>query len=568
MAFDGAFLHTVITELSAAVLSRVEKIYQPSKDELVIHLKKKDFSRKLHISARNGAARIGFTNAQFENPPSPPMFCMLARKMFSSSRLISVEQRELERVAELKFEAVNEMGDIVNPKIICEFIGGANNIILCDGEGKICDAVNRSDITAGRLIMPGAKYACPESRGKLNILTSGAQEVITQLKERGGEVSKALLDTLEGFSPLVCRELVFSALKETQADINSIDLNRLEKPLCECIAALNGNARYTALYENSVPKEFSFIDINQYECAYEKKYFSSAVELLEAFYSERDNAARIKKQSGDVLKTVNNLLSRARRRKLLREKDLKATENRESLRIYGELIKANIHLIKSGDTSVKAQNFYDENLSEISIELDPALSPAANAAKYFKNYKKSCAAHSSLGSLIESDEREIDYLDSVLESIERAKTVSDISEIRQELVSAGYLKEKRSVKKMNSALQIEQHTSLEGYKILVGHNNIQNDYITTRLAEKNDMWFHTKNIHGSHVVVKNGGGELSEETVLFAAGLAAKNSRAKDSSNVPVDYTPVKYVKKPAGAKAGMVVYTTNKTVFVTPWGE
>lgn len=566
MAFDGAFLHTVLFELQKAKLSHVEKIYQPSKDELVIHLKKKDFSSKLHITARNGAGRIGFTGAQFENPQTPPMFCMLARKIFSGARFISASQKGLERIIELNFSAVNEMGDTISPKIICEFISGSNNIVLADENYRIFDALNRSDITANRIIMPGAEYIYPENQGKLNILETDIEDIISAVSSKGGEVSNALLSVLDGFSPLVCREIAFMAFGRVDGD--GADFCKLKKPLEICINAMNTQPRYTALYQTGVPKDFSFIDINQYGNTYDKKQFSQGSEMLEAFYRERDNAARIKKQSSDVFRTVNNLLSRAKRRMSLREKDLESTKNREELRISGELIKANIHAINSGDTYCEVQNFYDENLSLVKIKLNTALSPAANAAKYFKEYKKSCAAAASLGDLIESDLKEIDYLDSVLESLERAKNTADIEGVRQELVSGGYIKEKRSVKKTNQNTAIEQHISIEGYKIFVGHNNIQNDYITTRLADKNDMWFHTKNIHGSHIVVKNGGADLSDDTILAAARLAARNSRAKNSSNVPVDYTPVKFVKKPAGAKAGMVVYTTNKTVFVTPWEE
>ncbi len=568
MAFDGAFIHTLLTELGSAEGAHVEKIYQPSKDELVLYLKKKDFSEKLHISARNGAARIGFTDAKFENPYEPPMFCMLARKIFSSARFTGAKQKGLERVIELEFQAVNEMGDIVSPKIICEFIGGSNNIILTDENGRISDAMVRSDITAARMIMPGCKYSYPEDRGKLNILSADIPDVISAIEKVGGEASAALLNTLDGLSPLVCRETVFSAFGTVEGDLGMLGAEHLRAPLEALREAVQNAPRYTVLYENGVPKDFSFIDINQYSNTYTKKYFSSGSAMLCEFFSERDKAARLRRRTADINKTVNNYLSRAKRRMNLRIRDLEATKDREKLRIYGELIKANIHLIKPGDASCKVQNFYDENLSSVKIKLDPALSPAANAAKYFKEYKKSCSASASLGALIDSDKAEIDYLDSVLESIERATDTDDIGGIREELVSSGYIKEKRAAKRAAAAPRTERYTSDEGYAIYVGHNNIQNDYITTRLADKNDTWFHTKNIHGSHVVVKNGGKQISGQTLLFAAKLAAKNSRAKNSSNVPVDYTPVKYVKKPAGAKAGMVIYTTNKTVFVTPWEE
>lgn len=566
MAFDGAFLHTMLSELNSAVGARAEKIYQPSRDELLIHLKKKDFSAKLLISSRSGSGRIGFTETDFENPAVPPVFCMLARKIFASARFSGAVQPGLERVVILRFEAVNEMGDKVNPQIICEFIGGSGNIILADENGRIFDALCRSDITAKRIIMPGCRYEYPENRGKLDILKTSNEEIVSAVSSRGGEISASLLSVLDGLSPLVCREVCLNSFGQTDAVAENADFSALYPALDALRASIFGDTCYTALYENGVPKEFSFTDINQYKSIYEKKRFLSGSQMLDAFYSERDRAVRIHKQSSDLLKTVGNLIARANRRMNLRIKDLEAAKDRERLRICGELIKANMHAIKPGDTKAVVPNFYDENLAEVTITLDPALSPAANAAKYFKEYKKRCAASVSIGALIESDKKETEYLDSVLYGLESAASMADIECIRDELVASGYIKRQSASRKKQASSPIEEHISAEGYKILVGHNNTQNDYITTRLAEKNDTWFHTKNIHGSHVVVKNAGANISDETILFAAKLAAKNSRAKNSSNVPVDYTPVKYVKKPAGAKAGMVIYTANKTVYVTPW--
>lgn len=568
MAFDGAFLHTLLPEINAAAGARVEKIYEPSRDELLIHLKSRDFSGKLLISARNGSARIGFTEAGFENPAVPPAFCMYARKIFSSARFVKAGQPGLERVIELYFEASNELGDLVRPKIVCEFIGGNCNIIMCDENGRIFDAVNRSDITAKRVIMPGCLYEYPESRGKLDITAVTPEEIVNAMRQKNGEAASVLLGVCDGVSPLVCREAVLSAFGSSDALTEDVDLSLLVPVLVALKGGILGNPSYTALYDNGVPKDFSFTDINQYGSAYEKKHYTSGSEMLDDFYTERDRAARLRKQSGDLLKTVNNLSNRVRRRMNLRIKDLEATRDREKLRIYGELIKANIHAIKTGDRKAVVRNFYDEDLGEIEIPLDVSLSPAANAAKYFKEYKKRCAASISLVSLIESDKRESEYLDSVLYSLEEAVSVSDISDIREELTEAGYLKSKNAKGRKRTAPSAEEHLSREGYKILVGHNNIQNDYITTRLADRDDTWLHAKNIHGSHVIIKNGGGEISEETLLFAAKLAAKNSRAKNSSNVPVDYTPVRYVKKPAGSKAGMVIYTKNRTIYVTPREE
>ncbi len=568
MAFDGGFLHNVVDELQQAVGAHIDKIYQPARDVLVMLLRKKGSAKRLVLSAVSGAARVHFTEQRYENPETPPMFCMLARKLFSSARLEAVQQKGLERVIEFTFSASNEMGDRVKPKIICELLSGSANIILVSEDGKIYDAVHRSDIEkADRLIASGATYRLPDSQNKINILDGDIGEISHKILSQGGEkLSAALLKTLEGLSPLVCRELSFKYFNEDilVADIKDTDtIINLLNGLKACI--LSG--KYYMLYKpDGTPADFCYMPISQYGGLYTERLFDSPSTLLDAFYFERENATRINRASADITKPVANLLSRARRRMAVRQKELDENRNREDLRIKGELLKANLYAIASGSTKALVQNYYDENLSLVEIPLDPSLNPQQNAAKYFKDYKKSCGAVSSLGSLIEKDKTEIDYLESVAESLTRCKTLADIAEIREELTIGGYLKQQnknRRVKK--SAPQITEYKSAEGYRILVGKNNTQNDYITCHLANKGDMWFHTKSIHGSHVVVLCDGQPLSDETITLAATLAAKNSKASKSAQVPVDYTPVKYVKKPAGAKAGMVIYTTNKTVFVTP---
>ena len=571
MAFDGGFLHTVTTELCEAVGCHIDKIYQPARDILVLTLRKKGFVKKLVLSAASGTARIHFTEQKYENPENPPMFCMLARKIFSASRLESVEQIGLERIVELTFSASNEMGDRIKPKIICELIGNSSNIIMVDENGRIYDAVHRSDIEkSSRIIQSGANYKYPDSQNKMNILNSEMAYIIKLvLKDKGAVLSSALLNTLEGVSPLVCREVAFSAYGY---DVPVGDISDT-RPLEDALEVLKKSLiapQPTLLYKaDKTPADFCYMPINQYGGLYAKKQFDSPSQLLECFYFERETAARINKAAQDITRLVSNLTTRAKKRMAARINELEHNRDRDDLRIKGELIKANIHLIKSGETLAHVQNFYDENLEFIDIPLDPALSAAANAAKYFKDYKKSCVAVQQLGLLIEKDREEIYYLESVADGISRCKSLADIAEIREELSLGGYTKQiaqKRTRKKITP--KFEEYESTEGYRIVVGKNNLQNDYITTTLARKNDMWFHTKNIHGSHVIVMCDGGELSDETIRFAARLAAQNSRAADSSNVPVDYTLVKYVKKPSGAKAGMVIYTTNKTVFVTPKEE
>ncbi len=568
MAFDGGFLHNVADELQAAVGAHVDKIYQPARDVLVLLLRKKGFARRLVLSAASGSARLHFTEQKYENPEAPPMFCMLARKLFSSARLESVEQKGLERVIELTFSASNEMGDRVHPKIICELLSGSANIILVSADGKIYDAVRRSDIEkSDRLIVSGATYRLPSSQNKLNVLDCDIKAVIDKILSQSGErLSGAILKTLEGVSPLVCRELAHICYGDDVPVANIVDTAPLESALKHLKSSIKNGEYYMLYKSDNTPADFCYMPISQYGGLYTDKKFDSPSVLLDTFYFERENAAHINRASADITRLVSNLISRARRRMAVRQKELEENSNREDLRIKGELLKANLYAIPSGSRVATVQNYYDENLSQIDIPLDPSLTPQQNAAKYFKDYKKSCGAVNSLGDLIKNDKLEIDYLESVQESLTRCKALADIAEIREELTLGGYLKAvSRKSKGKRPASQITEYKSVEGFRILVGKNNTQNDYITCRLSSKGDMWFHTKNIHGSHVVVLCDGAPLSDETIMFAATLAAKNSKAAKSAQVPVDYTPIKYVKKPAGAKAGMVIYTTNKTVFVTP---
>ena len=557
MAFDGGFLHRITDELNTAADSHVDKIYQPSKDELVFLLRKKGFAKRLLICVKAGAARMQFTENKYENPASPPMFCMLIRKYLSAARLIKITQPALERIAELTFSYTSEMGDISEIRLIAEFIGNKTNILLVGADGRIIDCLRKSDPeTADRLLLPGAKYEYPANQDKLNPLTSGINQICSAAIAHAGDTAKALLLVTDGFSPLVCREAVYKS--EITGSLHSA-LNDIISDL------KSGGTPIMLIKSDGTPYDFSYTDISQYGSEFSKKSFNSFSELLDAFYTARENAERIKKAASDIIKLVTNLRARTERKLAIRLHDLKKCENRETLRIYGELLKANLYKLESGATFAEVENYYDE-MKPVRIPLNPALSPQKNAAKYFKDYKKTYTAEQTLTALTKKDEEELRYFDSVLDSIARSESLSEISEIREELTLAGYIKQNGAHKRKTAAVpQFKEYTSDEGYKILVGKNNRQNDYLTTVLAAKNDLWFHVKNIPGSHVIVMCRGGEVSEATVMKAAALAAANSKAAGSSQVPVDYTPVKYVKKPNGAKPGMVIYTTNKTVFVTP---
>ena len=568
MALDGILCYQILHELCEAKDSHIDKIYQPSADELVLLLRKKGFAKRLLMSARAGTSRVHFIEEKYENPQTPPLFCQLARKYFSAARFINIEQIGLDRVLKFTFESTNELGDRVNVYIICELISASPNVIMLHENGKIIDALKRSDIEKNkRIIQPGANYQPPESSNKLNILCDSIEDIVNAVKQRQNDsLSVALLSALDGFSPLVCREISSISYGDDLKVCETENFEILNQTL-SVIKDIIQNKSVPTIVKNGEgkPIDFTFLDINQYGKSYSNEHFENFSVLLEKFYSDKQNEQRKARLCADIRKLLNNLIQRATKRQNIRKCDLEKCKTKESLRICGELIKANLYRIKSGDESCLVQNFYDENLSEIKIRLNPAISPQQNASQYFKEYKKQCIAQQTLSKLIEDDESEILYLESVLESLARCEKVSDIAQIKEELTLSGYIKQKgkpNSKKAPNNTFL--EYESEEGYKIIVGKNNIQNDYITTRLAQKNDMWFHVKGHAGSHVVVFCGGKELSEDTVNYAATLAAKNSKAKNSSNVAVDYTPIKYVKKPSGAKPGMVVYTTNKTAFVT----
>lgn len=567
MSLDGGFLYKTVAELQSARESRIEKIYQPSKDELILLLRRAGFSKRLLLCARQGEARLHFTDLRPENPEKPPMLCMLARKYFSGAKIKNIVQTGLERCVFIECEAYNELGDCVTLKIACELIGAKSNIVLINENGKIIDAVKRSDIEKNdRMIQPGANYSPVEPQNKIDIISADFKSMDLKLSPQK-PLSSELLESFEGLSPLVCREIAYRAAEtdgfvETENDLTAVKLE-LEKIKSELLRDFN----CYMLLKDGVPKDFSFIKIGQYGNLYEIKKFESPSSLLDEFYGKRDLAFRLSKASADISKIVSNALLRAGKRKALRMQELENSRNCEQKRIFGELIKANIHNISAGQSSVVLDNFYDPELKPVKIKLDPSLNAANNAAKYFKEYKKACVARQTLGRLIKADGEETEYLLNVEDSIKRCRTAADINEIKEELRKEGYIKKsgKKKTAEPKIGFRPEEYVSEDGFKILVGRNNVENDRLTMKFAAKSDLWFHVKNAAGAHVILITEGRQISDSALLFAAGLAAKNSSLSSSQNVPVDYTFVKSVKKPNGAKAGMVIYENNKTLYVDP---
>ncbi len=571
MALDGAFLNNLIRELNSTIEgTRVEKVFQPTRDEIVLLLRRAGFSGRLLISASGTTPRIHLTENAPENPSQAPMFCMLLRKHIGGAKVLEITQPGFERVAKIGFEARNEMGDTVYPSIYVELITGKPNIIFTDSEGVILDSVRRSDIEKNtRMIQPGARYVLPESQGKRSLIDTPQSDIVAELSAQSHRrIYEAILGTVDGVSPLVAREIALSC----EGDLDETVENTTSKKLNWAIERLS---KYQAagvphiLYKNGSPFDFSYMPIAQYGSAVTTAEVGGFSELLDLFYSKRGQEERIRQQSQDILKLLTNLSSRTARKLAARKSDLKKCADREKFRIYGELIKANIYTINRGDSVARVVNYYDENASMISIPLNVTLSPADNAQKYFKEYKKYCVAEKTLQDLIADGEAEAQYIDSVFDSLSRAETMADLAAIREELSLAGYIRRPAGYKK-NKTQQSKPYrfVSTEGFTILVGKNNLQNDELTLRTAAKSDMWFHTKNIHGSHVILILEGKEPTDNAILEAATLAAYYSKGREGSGVPVDYTYVKNVKKPSGARAGMVIYTTNQTVYVTPQGE
>lgn len=572
MALDGGYIRHLCNEINKlAVSSRVDKIYQPNKDELVLSLRNINGQRKLLMSARADSPRINFTSFAPENPKVPPMLCMLLRKRLSGAKLRKAVQPGMERIVFLDFDAVNELGDHITLTLVIEIMGKYSNVILLDGEKNIIDALKRVDITMSsqRLVLPGLKYNMPPSQDKVNILENEPKAVIKRLESLAADMplSKALLNNIQGVSPVVCREIEFLTGKGKDLTVKSLSeehKSRLEfflKRMSDYLKNCSG-IPYMAVVNNK-PMDFTFMDITLYGASAEVKRFDTFSELLDSFYKERDSVNRMKAKSQDLHRLLSTTTDRLSRKINTQTQELKNCIDREKLRISGDLLQANLYKIEKGMSEIELENFYEDN-KLFKIKLNPAISPNQNAQKYYKDYRKAKTAEQILKVQIEKAKQELEYIEAVSDSLSRVSTEREINEIRSELMEQGYIKTPKGKQKNPAPLPPLEFISKTGFKILVGRNNKQNDKLTLKQAKKNDLWFHTKDIHGSHVVIITEGKKPDEETILQAAQLAAFHSKAKDSAQVPVDYTEIRNVSKPNGAKPGMVIYVKNKTLYVT----
>lgn len=559
--------------------TRVDRVFQPNRDELILAFRGFSAAYKLLISARANSARVNLTTIPVENPQQPPMLCMLLRKKLQGAKLLEITQPDLERALMLKFDSVNELGDHVELTLAVEIMGRYSNIILVDENGKIIDALKRVDaeMSSERLVLPGLLYRLPPPQDKLSMLTCTVEEIMARIDvlPRDMELSKALMSVLQGISPIIAREVENSAGLGHEMYVKSMTPPQRRRTemyvttLMETAKNVSGTPHIVIDPQNK-PKDFAFMDIRQYGSAMTVSEKESFSEMLDAFYAERDQIERMRVKSQDLLRLLANHADRLSRKIANQQAELSACAERDTLRIKGDLLSANMYAIQKGETSVKLQNFYDENLAELEIALDPALTPQQNAQKYYKNYRKAKTAEEKLTEQIGLAQTELTYIDSVFESLALAENERDLNEIRAELAEQGYVRRragKKNQKQPVLSAPLKFKTS-DGFTVLVGRNNRQNDKLTMKDANNNDIWFHTKNIPGSHTVLVTDGKAPTETAMEEAAVLAAQHSRAKDSAQVPVDYTQIRYVSKPQGAKPGMVIYVQYKTVYVDPTTE
>ena len=573
---DGIYLRHIKNEIENEALgARVNQVYQPNRDELVLVLRTFGGSKKLLLSARANSPRVNFCAKTPENPVQPPMFCMLLRKRLGSGKLVSVRQQDCDRILFLDFESVNELGNIMNITLACEIMGMYSNIIVINRDtGVIIDSLKRVDLTLSsrRLVLPNIKYELPDAQDKLNILTSSAEEIADKIKNLPAEMplGKAVLAAVQGISPIIGREIEYRVCEgaTNRAEGEIFDRLTSEMKRLKDIAENCTGEPYIVYREDGKPMDIAFFKIEQYGKTARTERAMSFNFAIDSFYDERDSQERMRVKSHSLIKLLTNLRDRTARKLQKQQVELAQCADREHLRICGDLLQANLYRIERGSAFVYVENFYDENGGTLRIKLNPAISPAANAQKYYKDYQKAKNAELVLAEQLKKGGAELEYFDSVLDTVSRAETERELSQIREELTEQGYLKRPKGKQQKQSALPPLEFESSDGFKIYVGRNNRQNDKLTLKTASKTDMWLHTKDIHGSHVIIAADGRQISDTAIIEAARLAAYHSKARASTNVPVDYTLVKHVSKPAGAKPGMVIYVNNRTVYVDPQAE
>ncbi|WP_042271714.1 Rqc2 family fibronectin-binding protein [[Clostridium] dakarense] len=586
MALDGLVIHSIVNELSSKILGgKVDKVHQPENDELVLHIRNNKENFKLVLSASASNPRVYLAeNYKKENPISAPMFCMLFRKYIQNGIIVGISQVGFERIIKISVESFDELKEKTTKDIYVEIMGRHSNIILTHAlDNKVIDSAKRIPFSVSRVrqLLPGVTYILPPSQDKLNPLDNISKEsFITSLNGFEGPIFKSIYSKFLGISPIVAKEICFRAnvdekLNSTDCSVSEFD--SLYNEFSNLFNNINNNRYHPCIVINEdIDKviDFSCIDLTLFK---ELSFINneSMSKVLEDYYRTKDIKDRIHQRSSDLRKSISIKLDRLYNKLHKQEEELVESENADIFKIKGELITSYIYMIEKGMENVEVSNFYDPEYKNVTISLNKNLTPSENAQKYFKKYSKMKTAKKELAHQMEITNDEINYLENIILSIENCENLAELLDIREELSRVGYLKLKgKNNKKVNTNKETKLTTkphefiSSDGFKILVGKNNKQNDHLTLKIADNNDIWMHTKNIPGSHVIIKTEGKKVSDEAIFEGAMLAAYFSKSKMSAQVPVDYTKKKNIKKPNGAKPGMVIYETNSTVYVTPTEE
>ena len=567
MPMDGLTLSFVARELQKALVGgRVDKISQPERDELNILVRNQGRNQLLLLSASAGCARAHITREKKVSPLEPPMLCMLLRKHISGGRVRDVRQIDGDRILEIEFEHLDELGDSARKILICEFMGRHSNLILVDGEGRILECARRvtESMSSVREVLPGLRYERPPEHGKTPFDAPEA-DIVRALQGASGPLHKAIAGAISGLSVQTARELAFRAAGNEDAHTQELDMSSIAPAVARALSEVQGETAPALLFaENGEPVDvvaFPYLS----RASLRSERFETISEAMDAFYRARDRAERIKQKSAALHRVLKNNIERCERKLALQQEALLGSERMEEYRVKGELLTASLHLAQKGMKSVTIPNYYEEGAPGMEVQLDEKLSPGQNAQRYFKLYQKARSAKRLAAEQVEKTTEELDYLEGQMLNLSACEEESELAELREELEKYGYVRKnhnRRQMKKLEPSRPM-RFDSPTGIPILVGKNNLQNDKLTST-AEPNEWWLHAKDMPGSHVIVLSA--DPDEETLRMAARLAARYSKGASAGKVPVDMTRRRYVKKPAGAKPGFVIYTNQKTVLAEPW--
>ena len=573
MAFDGITVSAIKAEIEDKILGgRIDKVYQPEKDEIILGIRSMGQAYKLLLTSNASNPKFHFTQTNPSNPMTPPLFCMVMRKHLQSGKIIKIEQPDFDRILNIYVESLNELGDYSVKKLVLEIMGRHSNIILTDENNTILDCIKHigHDTSSVREVLPGREYTLPPSQGKINTLELDNNNFNEVLENNPSfEIQSVIYKNYTGISPIAASEICYRANVNGSTPVEALtDIQKeiVFNKFAELVEDIKANRFYPESITNEKGKtiDFSPIEMTQFNGLEIKKY-TSISELIESFYANRDFAYRIGQKTQDLRKLITQNIERCIRKKDIQMQTLRSIKNRDELRLKGELLTANIYSIKKGMTTVELPNYYSENQELVAIELDSNKTPSENAQKYYKAYNKAKRTFEALKDQIKSNDEELAYLESVLTSVNNCTDEQDVKEIRRELREEGYVKKVKNQKDKSKKHSVPLHfISQDGFDIYVGKNNIQNDELTLKFARPRDIWMHTKNIPGSHVIIVANGQTIPDTTLNEGAMLSAFYSKAKNSSKVPVDYTEKKNVKKPNGSKPGFVIYETNKTAYIT----